>query len=129
MIEQATSFITEYRELIALAIAFIFAIIEIVRERMKARDALTLLFNILKDESKMDGHKMVEATMEKLEQVSKVQKVGRDVKEEVANVIEKPREGLQVGSYKGKPVYIQDVGKVTSTIGSGIAAIKGIFKL
>lgn len=116
------------RELLSIGITVLLAIIEIVRERMKSKDALMLLLNSLKDENKMQGNKFSDALIDKLYQVAEVQKVGKDALEEVKQTIEKPRDGLRIGSYRGKPIYVQDVGVVARWVSALYSSVKGVFK-
>lgn len=126
--EDVLNLLQENREFIVVLVSLILALIEIVRERMKARDGLMLLMNSLKVEGKMEGNKFADALLKKVEEVAKVQKVGSDALNEVKSVLNTDRKGIKIGSYNGQPVYLKDVGIIGSTLGALGGAVKGIFK-
>ena len=128
MIEQLIEFIKNNPQLITYAVTLFFAIFEIVRERMKTKDAVMLIINSLKEEHKMNGHKFSEELKEKVDEIAKVQRVSKDVVEEVKTSLDKPRNGLQIGSYRGQPVYLDDVSFIGKATSAAYSAIRGIFR-
>ena len=109
-LERVKIFVRENSYLIATFISLLFALFEIVRERKSWRASLALLAQTLQDENKMENGKyFTSATVEKMEEIAKLtgaRKVEVETAKEVLSKVNK--KGIQVGSYRGKPVYLQD---------------------
>ena len=125
---EVLNFITDNQQSIATLVTLILAIVKIIRDKVEAKNALMLLLNSLKNENQMAGNQFTKELLEKVQSVAEIQKVSQDTLKEVVETIEKPRDGLKIGSYKGKAIYVQDVGVVSTAISTVYNAVKGLFK-
>ena len=127
-------FLKENPEVAAMLVSLVVAIIQAVRERMKAKDAILLLLNTLKDEGKQEqGKQFTTATIKKLEEVAEYTDATKDTIEHVKETIsEVNREkGIKIGSYKGKPIYLRDAAQVApvgKALGAALGVLRGIIR-
>lgn len=127
-------FIQNNSDTVVLIVSLIVAAMQAVRERMKASDAILLMLNTLKDESKMGKeHQTSEELTKKLEAVAKVTDVTKDTLAHVKSVIKDTnrRKGIKIGSYKGKPIYLRDAAQLTpigGALSNALGVLRGIIR-
>jgi len=127
---QIVTFIVENKETLASVIVAIFTLVQAIKAKLQAREALMLVVNTLKDEDKLTPAGQFKAeTIDKIEKVATIAKVSTGAVESVKQVInDVNRGGLKLGSYKGKPVYLEDVGRVGSQLGAALQVLRGVLR-
>lgn len=123
-------FLATHKEEIALVVTLIVTLAQAIKAKLQAREAIILLLNVLKDEDKMTASgQFKDATLKKIDQVAQVAQVGTTAVAEVKQVItDVNRGGLKLGSYNGKPVYLEDVGRIGSRLGAALSIVRGILR-
>lgn len=129
-LEKFMGFVTEYQQIIGMLIPLLLAIFEIVRERKSWRNSLALLAQTLQDENKMENGKYFTAeAIKKLEEIAAVTGAAKaeiEVTKEILSNVN--RNGIKVGTYNGKPVYLQDAVVVGGMVRNAWRALRGLFR-
>ena len=95
----------------------------------KKEEKFWVIVNALKDENKMvDGEKFTNDFISKLEKIGKALNVSNNsLKEAKANILQANTGSIKVGSYKGKPIYANNILKEAGRLKSLARLFKGIF--
>lgn len=137
------NFCVEHKESIAYVLFYVFSIgmvlASAVRQKLNFSEAMILLVNTLKDETKMesDGKAFSQATVTKIDQVAQATKAGATAISEAKAVITTVNTrdittanpgDLKIGSYKGKPVFLSDATAIGSKLAAALGVLRGIIR-
>lgn len=131
MLDTILKFIETHPELF---VTVLLALVQLVRERMKAKEAILLIMNALKDEAKLEGdNQFSEKTIEKIDKVAEYMNAGKEAVEHVKEVVNdvNRKKGIKIGSIKGKPIYLEDVAQaapIGGALANSLKVIRGIFR-
>ena len=131
MLDTILKFIETHPELF---VTVLLALVQLVRERMKAKEAILLIMNALKDEAKLEGdNQFSEKTIEKIDKVAEYMNAGKEAVEHVKEVVNdvNRKKGIKIGSVKGKPIYLEDVAQaapIGGALANSLKVIRGIFR-
>jgi len=127
---EIVTFVSQNKEAIASIIVAIFTFMQAIKAKVQAREAIMLVVNALKDEDKLTPSGQFKAeTVNKIEKVATIAKVSTGAVENVKQVInDVNRGGLKLGSYNGKPIYLEDVSRIGSQLGAALQVLRGVLK-
>jgi len=127
---EIVTFVSQNKETIASIIVALITFLQAIKAKVQAREAIMLVVNTLKDEDKLTPTGQFKSqTIEKIDQVATIAKVSTGAVENVKQVInDVNRGGIKLGSYNGKPVYLEDVSRVGSQLGAALQVLRGVLK-
>lgn len=138
ILQTIAQFLNDHKEAITtfvvMAIPLFYSIVHAAKARIDGkittREAIMLVINTLKDEAKMTDNAFHDATLQKIDKVAQAASTGASAVAEVKQVIGdvNRQNGIKVGSLNGKPVYLDQVVGIGSSLFQKLSILRGILR-
>ena len=117
--ENILKLVGDNKDIILFIVGIVVLIIKNMLNGRKFKNALILAINAMKDESKIKDDKFDFSLVKKVKEINKLHVGDAKAAKEVEKLIESMnnKDGMKVGSYKGKPIYVRDVAGVIGMLG------------
>ena len=115
--------------LVGMIISWLMAFLKDKKDKKTLAESVTLAFNTLKVEDKMNAGAFSTALVKKAEAAAEVLQVGQEAKNAVTSAL---RDGqtvpndLKIGSINGQPIYLGSIMGVGSALAAALRKLRGI---